>query len=104
MDYDNDGDLDLLLTGNTGGLDVLRIYRNNNGTPNNPPSAPANLAVNVLGTSVEVSWSAASDAQTPAAALSYNWRVGTAPGGSNIVAPQSSSAGYRRLVAMGNAN
>ncbi len=103
MDYDNDGKLDLLLTGNTGGLDVLRIYRTNNATQNTAPNTPTNLAVNVLGTSVEVSWSAASDAETPTAALSYNWRVGTSPGGSNIVAPQSSSTGYRRLVAMGNA-
>ena len=102
MDYDNDGDLDLLLTGNTSGTDVLRIYRNNNATQNTAPAAPTNLAVNVLGTSVDVSWNAASDTQTPAAGLSYNWRVGTAPGGSNIVAPQSSSAGYRRLATMGN--
>jgi hypothetical protein len=102
MDYDNDGDLDLLLAGNTGGLDILRIYRNNNATPNTAPTAPGNLAANVLGTSVDVSWNAASDAQTPTAALSYNWRVGTAPGGSNVVAPQSSNTGYRRLVAIGN--
>ena len=103
MDFDNDGDLDLLLTGNSVEAgDVLRLYRNNNATANTAPSAPASLAANVLGTSVEVSWSAGSDAQTPAAGLSYNWRVGTAPGGSNIVAPQSSSAGYRRLAAMGN--
>ena len=103
MDYDNDGDLDLLLTGNSVEAgDVLRIYRNNNATPNTAPSAPASLSVNVLGTSVEVSWSAGSDAQTPAAGLSYNWRVGTAPGGSNLVAPQSSGAGFRRLPAMGN--
>ncbi len=103
MDYDNDGDLDLSLAGNENGLDVLRIYRNTTLTPNTLPSAPTNLAVNVLGTSVDFSWSAASDAQTPAAGLSYNLRVGTTPGGSQIVAPQSSSAGYRRLAALGNA-
>ncbi|MCP6769578.1 fibronectin type III domain-containing protein, partial [Klebsiella pneumoniae] len=37
------------------------------------------------------------------AALSYNLRVGTTPGGSDIVAPQASSTGYRRLVETGNA-
>jgi len=104
MDYDNDGDLDLLLAGNSAGVgDVLRIYRNDTLTPNSAPSAPTNLVVNVDGTSVDFSWNAASDAQTPAAGLNYNLRVGTTPGGSQIVAPQSSSGGYRRLAALGNA-
>jgi hypothetical protein len=104
LDYDNDGKLDLLLTGNATGVgDILRIYRNDSLTPNSVPSAPTNLVVNVLGTSVEFSWNAASDAQTPATGLNYNLRVGTTPGGSQIVAPQSSSAGYRRLPALGNA-
>ncbi|WP_299125267.1 VCBS repeat-containing protein, partial [uncultured Tenacibaculum sp.] len=31
-DYDNDGDLDILLTGYTGSLDISKIYTNNNGT------------------------------------------------------------------------
>jgi hypothetical protein len=102
VDYDNDGHLDLSLAGNENGLDLLSLYRNTTGTPNTIPSAPTNLAVNVLGTSVEFSWSAASDTQTPAAGLSYNLRVGTTPGGSQVVAPQSSSGGYRRLAALGS--
>jgi hypothetical protein len=59
--------------------------------------------VNITGTSVSFSWSAASDAQTSAEALSYNLRVGTTPGGLDILAPQSSGAGYRRVPEMGNA-
>jgi hypothetical protein len=102
-DYDNDGDLDLMLAGNDSGLDILSIYRNNNATSNTAPSAPTNLVVNVLGTSVEFSWDSASDAQTPAAGLNYNLRVGTTPGGSEIVPPHASSVGYRRLPEMGNA-
>jgi hypothetical protein len=102
-DYDNDGDLDLLVAGNENGLDILSIYRNNNAAANTVPAAPANLAANVLGTSVDFSWNAASDGQTTSAALSYNLRVGTTPGGAQIITPQSSSAGYRRLAEMGNA-
>jgi hypothetical protein len=102
-DYDNDGDLDLLVAGNENGLDILSIYRNNNAAANTVPAAPANLAANVLGTSVDFSWNAASDGQTTSAALSYNLRVGTTPGGAQIITPQSSSAGYRRLPEMGNA-
>jgi hypothetical protein len=103
VDYDNDGRLDLSLAGNENGLDLLSLYHNTTATPNTVPSAPTNLLVNVLGTSVDLSWSAASDAQTPAAALSYNLRIGTSPSGSQLIAPQSSAAGYRRLAEMGNA-
>ena len=102
-DYDNDGDLDLLVAGNENGLDILSIYRNNNAAANTVPAAPANLIANVLGTSVDFSWNAASDGQTTSAALSYNLRVGTIPGGAQIITPQSSNAGYRRLPEMGNA-
>jgi hypothetical protein len=102
MDYDNDGDLDLLLAGNTSGLDVLRIYRNNNLTANAVPAAPANLAASVSGASANLTWDAASDDHTPAAGLSYNLRVGTTPGGAEIVSPQSGGNGTRRLPALGN--
>jgi hypothetical protein len=102
LDYDNDGDLDLLLAGNSAGLDFLRIYRNNNVTANTPPGAPRSLAEHANGTSAEFSWSAASDDHTPPAGLSYNLRLGTTPGGSQIVSPESGPNGYRRLPALGN--
>jgi FG-GAP-like repeat len=103
-DYDNDGDLDLLIAGNGSNNlgDKLRIYRNNSTITNTPPSVPPNLSALVTGTKVGLSWQPASDGQTPGAALSYNLRVGTTPGGMQIVAPQSSSAGLERLPAMGN--
>ena len=102
MDYDDDGDLDLLLAGNSGAGDILSIYRNDNPTPNSAPTAPTNLVGNVVGESVEFSWSAASDDLTPSAGLSYNLRVGTTPGGSQIVSPESGADGYRWLSALGN--
>ena len=104
MDYDNDGDLDLFIAGNTGtvGTDFTGIYRNNTAVSNTPPTAPTNLAVDVFGTSVTFSWAASSDAQTPTASLTYNLRVGTTPGGSEIVAPQSLSSGKRLVPASGN--
>jgi len=102
IDYDNDGDLDLMLAGNSAGLDVLRLYRNNTATPNAVPVAPTGLAANLIGGGVELSWSAASDDHTPPAGLSYNLRVGTTPGGSQIVSPHAAANGYRRLPALGN--
>jgi hypothetical protein len=103
VDYDSDGKLDLSIAGNELGGDIFFLYRNNNAIANTAPTAPTNLAVSVNGTSVEFSWTASSDAQTPAAGLNYNLRVGTTPGGSQIVSPQSSTNGNRRLTALGNA-
>jgi hypothetical protein len=105
VDYDNDGDLDLLLAGNSSSSlgDFLGIYRNNSTISNTPPAAPSNLAVNVGGRSVTLSWSAASDAQTPTASLTYNLPVGTTPGGSQIIASQSLTHGFRLVPASGNA-
>ena len=51
---------------------------------------------------VILSWSASSDAETPAAGLTYNLRMGTTPGGSDIVSPNAAPNGFRLLPAMGN--
>src|SRR5262249_49751793 len=49
-------------------------------------------------------WDPASDAQTPAGGLSYNLRVGTTPGGIDVLAPQANPVtGGRRLPARGPA-
>jgi hypothetical protein len=43
------------------------------------------------------------DNETPAASLTYQLRIGTTPGGSDVLAPMSSGNGQRRLPQMGNA-
>ena len=102
-DYDNDGDLDLLFTG-SGNSNGSCIYRNNGLVSNTPPAAPSSLIATTMGTGVGLSWDAATDAQTPALGLTYNLRVGTTPGGSDVVSPHANLAtGYRRLAQLGNA-
>ncbi|MBU1746364.1 MAG: NPCBM/NEW2 domain-containing protein, partial [Chloroflexi bacterium] len=103
-DYDNDGDLDVLLTGWTGSAPIARVYRNDGVVANTRPAAPAGLATSVTDTAVTFGWTAAADSQTPAAGLTYNLRVGTTPGGANVLSPMSHSSGYRKVVALGNAN
>lgn len=102
-DYDNDGDLDLLIVGNSAGGEHLSLYRNDVVAANTAPTAPASLAAQGEGTSVTLTWSAASDGQTPPAGLTYNVRVGTTAGGNEVLASQSSSAGFRRVPDAGNA-
>ncbi len=105
-DYDNDGDLDILLTGlDSGYQEVAKVYENLTPIPNTPPTAPGNLAAVWSASGVTLSWDAATDAETPAAGLTYNLRLGTTPGGSEITAAMADDAsGYRCIPALGNAN
>jgi hypothetical protein len=54
---------------------------------------------------VTLQWNAATDAQTTNAnGLTYNLRLGTAPGAVNILSPQADpTSGFRRLPQLGNA-
>ena len=99
-DYDNDGDLDLLVAGNDSGADILSIYRNNNATQNTVRRR--RISPLMSSERARIFPGAPGAMRRLRCGPHYNLRVGTTPGGSNIVAPQSSSAGYRRLPAMGN--
>jgi predicted nucleotidyltransferase len=104
-DYDNDGDLDILLTGWTGGPTVSKIYRNNNITPNTLPITPSNLQSVVSGQDVTFSWDKSTDNETPQNGLRYNLVIGNAPYAVNILSPMSDrNTGYRRVVNLGNSN
>jgi hypothetical protein len=100
-DYNNDSRLDILVT-NSSSNSTTKIYRNETATPDSAPSAPIGLASSVSGSRVTLSWDAASDTTTPAAALTYNLRVGTTPGGSQIASPMALSSGLGLLPQMGN--
>ena len=107
-DYDNDGDLDILLTGcpavgcTTVTMTSL-VYRNGALSSNGAPSAPSNLVTTRSGGSVTFSWTGATDDHTPMAALSYNLRVGTTPEGNQVVPGMAAANGYRQVARLGNA-
>jgi hypothetical protein len=105
-DYDNDGDLDLLLNGIEGTGDAFcGVILNNTVTPNTPPSAPTALHADFSAGVLALSWDAASDAETPSPGLTYNVRIGTTMGGDEIFAGMAdATSGYRRVVRMGNAS
>lgn len=106
-DFDNDGHLDLLLCGwgFYSGDYITRIFHNDGGAiSNTPPASPGNLNATVSGTGAGLSWSAATDANQ-SAGFSYNVRVGTTPGGVDVVSPMADAAtGFRRIPALGNAD
>ena len=85
-DYDNDGDLDLAICGNTEDLGAItRIYVNNSIVPNTLPNPPTNLAYEEVDNSIFLEWDTGSDTETSDSGLYYNLRVGTIPGGEDIV-------------------
>ncbi|MCP4995115.1 MAG: VCBS repeat-containing protein, partial [Gammaproteobacteria bacterium] len=102
-DYDNDGDLDILLTGYDGEFNRnLKVYQNNIGTPNTPPSAPTNLSSIWDSNGLALSWDTGTDAETPTLGMSYNIRLGTTPGGSDIYSGHADAGtGYRRIAQLG---
>ncbi|HSH15180.1 MAG TPA: VCBS repeat-containing protein, partial [Verrucomicrobiae bacterium] len=104
-DYNNDGRLDILIAGNNASnLRITQIWRNTAAVANTPPPAPSGLIATALNRGAMLSWNAPADAQTPASGLSYNVRVGTAPGSWNILSPQGWPAtNYLRVAALGNA-
>ncbi len=98
-DYDHDGRLDVLMAGG----DETGVYHNNTSLANTPPSAPTGLMATTNGSLLTLSWNAAADAQTSASGLSYNLRIGTSPGGVDILSPEADVAtGYRLIPAFGN--
>ncbi|MBI3417176.1 MAG: VCBS repeat-containing protein [Verrucomicrobia bacterium] len=102
-DYDNDGALDLLIAGNSSSGAINQIWHNNTAVHNSPPTAPTGLAASITASRVTLSWNPATDAQTLAAGLSYNIRVGSAPGGVDVVSPQANlNSGFRLLAQRGN--
>lgn len=102
-DYDGDGDLDLLIAGNSEGGDHLTLYRNDAVVHDTAPGPPLNPLATVAGTRATLAWDSATDAQTPAAGLTYNVRIGTTPGGSEVVTAHAAAGGFHRLADPGNA-
>jgi len=100
-DIDNDGDLDLAVTGrNPSGALVTKVYENNSETANSAPDVPTGLnATTGPGNTVTFSWTASSDDITPSGGLSYNLIVGTTPGGSDVLAPMADSTTGQRTIA-----
>jgi PKD repeat protein len=98
VDYDNDGDLDLILLSNG-------ILRNNNmdnrDKINTAPTSPENLCLYVNGNEAVFSWGSSSDQETPAPGLTYNLYVKY--NDSFVMTPLSDiNTGFRKIQRKGN--
>ena len=98
-DYDHDSDLDLFVTGDRGRDNVITLFYRNAGTRRNrSPGPPTALNATVFGSDVEMMWDAGTDDDAGASGLRYSVRVGTTPGGIDIVSPHSDPVTGRRYV------
>lgn len=93
-DFDNDGDLDI--------LGVNGLFTNEVCNINSLPTAPSALSAIISNDTATFSWQQANDPETPQPGLTYNLRVGTTPGGNEIMSSMSDSTGWRKVARMGN--
>jgi len=97
VDLDNDGDLDLIYNGGSISNHSY-FYRNDSTIANTPPTPPQLSYSESAGFIIQN----AGDAETPANCLSYDLRIGTSPGGAEIMHPAADlQTGYRRISGPG---
>jgi len=105
-DYDNDGDLDILLNGMDSDYNrITKIYRNECSTLNTIPTSPGDIQSSVNGNTVNFTWDKSVDNETPQSGLSYNIQLGIVSGGSGIRSPMADvTTGFRRIAEAGRIN
>lgn len=129
-DIDGDNDLDFVITGESKaipGTYIFRTYMNyrndsakvmaqsgrtadfaGNDKPAvpvlsvTPVVKPTNVSTKTGTYPVELSWNAATDDNTPSAGLTYAIKVGTTPGGEQIMAANANADGTRKVSGKGN--
>ena len=102
-DYDNDGDLDLVVSGYDGTEGITKVYENfpvNSGTA---PTVPGTIStsLDVSTDTLTVSWVGATD--TEGGPLSYNVFIADVNDDTLGTPMANGATGYRRIPAMGNA-
>jgi len=106
-DYNNDGKLDFIVTGR--GVQVNQastfLYKNiSEISTNSTPNAPGNLMTENAGEYIKLMWDTASDVETPTAGLSYSLKIGTTPGGQDVMSAMANMDGSRLISKRGIIN
>lgn len=104
-DYNNDFKLDIILTGHdpVTNKNISAVYRNVVNAVNDRPVEPKGLTTTFDNSTINLSWLPGYDQKTPSSGLTYNIRIGTTPGGSEIISPSSAGInGFSKLPGHGN--
>ncbi|MBL9167398.1 MAG: VCBS repeat-containing protein [Verrucomicrobiales bacterium] len=106
MDADADGRLDLLLVSSRSGQSAeATVMRNHEVATNQPPKAPTGLRMERSADHLVLRWEVGQgDDHTPPGTLTWNVRVGTTAGGTEVLSPLSDlPTGRRKILESGNA-
>ncbi len=99
-DFDQDGDLDLLIIGRYQGN--IRLYRNETDIKNSSPNPPSNLVAQIVNESLYLSWDMGSDLETSSEGLSYNVYLKSSKS-SKVSGMANLETGLRTITNFGNA-
>lgn len=102
FDYDNDSDLDILCVELSEASTASYLLQNLTDNTNTLPFRCNNLNSELSANKVILSWNASSDNETNSNGLTYNIRLGTTPGATDIVSPMAFSNGIRKVTDYGN--
>lgn len=107
-DYDNDGDLDIIYIGkNQSSNSVIKVITNNTETIVNIPIEPSGLTTTIEQNNeidgIVLYWYIQDSENTIPNGYTYNIRIGSYPGGSDIVSPNVKSDGKILIPETGNA-
>ncbi len=104
-DYDFDGDLDLAISGRaSNGNPNSILYRNDCTTPNSVPIPPTNLRISEEGEYFKFEWDMGTDVEQPDISLTYEVKIGSTPGGCDIVSPMALPDGRALKPVFGRIN
>ncbi|MBC7694820.1 MAG: VCBS repeat-containing protein [Burkholderiales bacterium] len=104
-DYDNDHDLDFVLTGSANNIYDSKIYSNQLtvSSANTVPLPPYSLTTTISGSTILFNWAKTTDNETPQDGLNYNMYCGTSSGGVDIMSPMADlTTGYHKEARPGN--
>ncbi|MBR3646893.1 MAG: VCBS repeat-containing protein [Paludibacteraceae bacterium] len=99
-DLNGDGKMEVWVANTWFG--VTDFYRVANATANTAPTAPAAPVLNYQNGLLTVTWGNGADTKTAVGDLTYALRIGTTPGGNEILAAQANADGSRRNFLDGN--
>ena len=101
-DADNDGDLDILISGSPNIGLFADVYQNFAITSNSLPTSPSNLTVQIDEEEVRLQWDSSSDTETSQTGLSYNVHLRNTT--KDIISSNALSNGKRIISEIGNAS
>ena len=106
-DFNNDTKLDFVLSGYDKDQQtyVTYLYENISQTLNSKPSVPSGLSEEISSNGVKLLWNPSIDPETGSKSITYNIRIGSSPGLSDIYSAMTlNNSGVRLIPAFGNTN